>query len=460
MELQAIYDRSPIFFQNIMTTVKGYSNVKNRYGKAYYDYRAFLKEFDAWPLEKKVEYQREELIRFIRYAQENSAFYRELYKGIDLQSVQTVADLKKLPVVDKEMLRANIDDCIVKDIGPHVESHTGGTTGKSMTVVFTVSDYMKRMASLDHFKAKLGFENLKMRRATFNGKHIVPPQQKKKIFWRYNHACKQMIFSSFHMTEENMGYYVEELNRFKPQALDGFFSSICDVAGYIERHNVPLTFKPIAIFPTSETLTQEGRALLERVFGCKVYDQYGSSEGAPFVTECKNQVLHIDLASGVFEHLDDTDEILVTSFTTHGTPLIRYRIGDRMVFAPQATCSCGCNEPIVRSIEGRRLDFLYTAEGAKINAGNVSNILKNLPNAVVRSQFLQEKKEEVTLLLEVDKALYKPEYDAWIEKEFRHKFGENTRLTIRCVENIPREKSGKFRMIKNTVDAAHNQLNP
>lgn len=451
MALQAVYDRSPIFFQNIMTTVKGYKNAQTRYGKAYYAYRAFLKDFATWPLEKKLEYQRAELVRFVRYANENSAFYRELYAGIDLDSIRSAEDLQKLPVVDKEMLRANIDSCIVRGT-PYVESHTGGTTGKSLTVHFTVDDYMKRMASLDHFKAKVGFEHLKMRRATFNGKHIVPPGQTKKVFWRYNRACKQMIFSSFHITEENMGYYVEELNRFKPQALDGFFSSICDIAGYIERHNLKLDFTPVAIFPTSETLTQEGRALLERVFGCKVFDQYGSSEGAPFVMECPDQVLHVWLDSGVFEPFGEEGEVLVTSFTTHGTPLIRYRIGDRMTFDPNASCTCGDNQPIVRSIEGRRLDFLYTAKGAKINGGNVSNILKNLPNAVVRSQFLQSKKEEVTLLLEVDPALYKPEYNDQIQEEFRHKFGEDTKLTLRCVEEIPREKSGKFRMIKNTVD--------
>lgn len=454
MLLQNIYDRSPIFFQNIMTTIKGYLNARTRYGKAYYAYRAFLEDFDTWSLDKKLAYQREELIRFIRYANENSAFYRELYAGIDLNSIRSVEDLQKLPVVDKEMLRANIDSCIVWGNEPYVESHTGGTTGKSLTVHFTVSDYMKRMAFLDHFKAKVGFEHRKMRRATFNGKHIVPPEQKKKIFWRYNRACKQMIFSSFHITEENMGYYVEELNRFKPQALDGFFTSICDIARYIERHDLQLTFTPIAIFPTSETLTKEGRVLLERVFGCKVYDQYASSEGAPFVTECLQQVLHVGLASGVFEPYTENNEVLVTSFTTHGTPLIRYRIGDRMTFDSNASCTCGDNEPIVRSIEGRRLDFLYTAAGAKINAGNVSNILKYLPNAVVRSQFLQSKKEEVTLLLEVDQALYKPEYNDLLQEEFHHKFGADTKLMIRCVEEIPREKSGKFRMIKNTVDEA------
>ncbi len=165
-------------------------------------------------------------------------------------------------------------------------SNTGGTTGKSLQVTMTYNDMMRRMAMLDHFKAKVGFEHRKMRRATFNGKHIIPPSQNKKVFWRYNAACKQKIYSSFHITEENMKYYVEDLNRFKPQALDGFFTSMCDIAGYIERHKIELSFKPVAIFPTSETLTDEGRELLERVFGCKVYNQYASSERAPFVNEC------------------------------------------------------------------------------------------------------------------------------------------------------------------------------
>ena len=260
-----------------------------------------------------------------------------------------------------------------------------------------------------------------------------------------------MIFSSFHITEENLRYYVDEFNRFKPDAIDGFFTSMLDMASYIKRHNIPLSFRPIAIFPTSETLTKEGRELLEEVFQCKVYDQYASSEGAPFVTECKNQILHEELESGVFEQYEDTDEVLVTSFTTHATPLIRYRIGDRMIFDRSGSCDCGNNSPVVRSIEGRRLDFLYTAEGAKINAGNASNLLKYLPNVVIRSQFVQKEKNSVTLLLEVDKEKFHDSHLRELREEFRHKFGDNTYLNIKCVDEIPREKSGKFRMIKNMV---------
>jgi phenylacetate-CoA ligase len=374
-----------------------------------------------------------------------------LYQGIDIASIKSIEDLKVLPIVDKEMLRENIADVVTISRQGAVEGHTGGTTGKSLVVLMTPEDMMKRMAMLDHFKARVGFEHLKMKRATFNGKHIVPPNQKKKVFWRYNAACKQMIYSSFHITEENMKYYVESLNKFKPHAIDGFFMSMCDIAGYIERHNIKLEFQPIAIFPTSETLTQSGRELLERVFKCKVYDQYASSEGAPFVTECPNQTPHIELASGVFEHFEEgSDEVLVTSFTTHGTPLIRYKIGDSMKFADgNATCTCGMQTPIVLEIQGRRLDFLYTSDGAKIY--HVAGLFKSIPPAVIRSQFVQNQKEEIILKLEVDKKLYKPEYDELLRYEFIHKFGIGTKIIIEHVDEIPREKSGKFRMIKNNV---------
>lgn len=447
---QFIYDHSPIFIQNILVSLKGYSNIGKRYGKEYYRYRAFLEEFDKWSLSHKKDYQQKELINFIQFVYKHSPFYRKLYGKIDISTIQTVEDLKKLPIVDKEMLRNNIDQVETNTGESFVYGNTGGTTGKSLTVKMTCRDLMQRMAMLDHFKSRLGFKHLQMKRATFNGKHIIPPNQQKKCFWRYNRVCKQMIFSSFHLTEDNIKYYVEEFNRFKPDAIDGFFTSMCDIANYIERHKVPLTFSPIAIFPTSETLTAEGRALLERVFHCKVYNQYASSEGAPFVTEWLDRKMRMELTSGVFEHLNATNEILVTSFTTHGTPLVRYRIGDAMEWNEEEALDC--ISPVVNSIQGRRLDFLYTAEGAKINGGNVSNLLKYIPNAIIRAQFVQNIKSEVMAYLEIDKTLYKDEYDKLLLKEFRHKFGQNTKLIIKHVECIEREKSGKFRIIKNNVD--------
>ena len=452
--LQAIYDKMPICIQNLMTSVSGYQKCHQRYGKAYYERREFLKLFDSLSIEEKLDYQVKKLWEFVRFANSNSAFYKKLFEGLDIDSFSTIEDLKKLPTVDKEMLRANINDVYTIPKSNAVESHTGGTTGKSLTVRGMRDDMMYRMATLDHFKARLGFENRKMKRATFNGKHIVPPAQKKKVFWRYNRPCKQMIYSSFHITEENLGAYVNSLNNFKPAALDGFFTSMCDVANYIERHNIKLTFKPLAIFPTSETVTESGRALLTRVFGCEVYDQYASSEGAPFITECNRHCLHVELSTGVFEHfIEGSDEVLVTSFLTRGTPLIRYKIGDCVSFSEKRDiCPCGRHDTYVNGIQGRRLDYLYTASGAKINAGNISNIFKNLPNVIIRSQAIQEKLGEITVLIEVDEKLYNHKYDDVIRNEFKHKFGTDTKIILKHVDCIPREKSGKFRFIINRID--------
>ena len=452
-KLEKIYDRVPICVQNLMCSVSGWKKYRARYGEAYWKAREFCREFDTWPLERQLEYQKTELLRLIHWAPEHSAFYREFYQGIDLDTIRSVEDLKKLPILDKETLRANIERVYTVKKTAGNTANTGGTTGKSLTVVSAGQDGQKRMAILDHFKSRVGFENLKMRRASFNGKHIIPPGQKRHVYWRYNLPCKQMIYSSFNLTEENLAYYVKSLNRFKPQAIDGFFTSICDVARYIERHGLSLSFQPLAVFPTSETLTPEGRELIERVFRCKVYDQYASSEGAPFVTECPAQRLHMELNTGVFE-FQENGEILVTSFTSHGTPLIRYAIGDVMVpEAPDAVCSCGLHSPMIRKIQGRRMDFLYRPDGAKINTVNAANLLKYLPNSVIRAQFRQKRLEQITLLLEVDPALFREEHKQLLQNECRHTFGPDMQVDIQVVDQIPREKSGKFRIIVSEMPA-------
>lgn len=454
--LDKIYTKVPILIQNIMVSIKGFFNYFERYGKEYKEYYKELKELDKLNLNEKIEYQNKELVKFINYVYNNSKFYHELYKDIDINEIKTIYDLKKLPIVTKEMIRNNIDDVITINRKNAVEGHTGGTTGKSLVVLYTKKDMMKRMAILDYFKEKVGFINNKMKRATFNGKHIIPQNQKKKVFWRYNCVNKQMIYSSFHLIEENYKYYVESLNEFKPKAIDGFFTSMCDVASYIERNNLKLEFTPIAIFPTSETLNESGVELLERVFKCKVYNQYASSEGAPLITECKCRKLHMNMVDGIFEFKENSNEILVTSFTTHGTPLIRYEIGDSITLSNNQKCECGNETIIVDKIEGRSRDFLYATNGCKINSGNVSNIFKNVPNAIVKVQIIQEEVKKILIKLVIDKTQYKQEYDDLIISESKAKLGNDMNVELDIVEDIEREKSGKYRMIINNVKINEN----
>ena len=108
--IKNIYDSAPIWLQNLMITVAGYRNNKIRYGDMYHKHKAFLKKFDTWNIEEKLEYQRDSLVQFINYAYVNSKFYSELYKDIDITKIQSISDLNKLPIVDKEMLRSRAED--------------------------------------------------------------------------------------------------------------------------------------------------------------------------------------------------------------------------------------------------------------------------------------------------------------------------------------------------------------
>lgn len=458
-----IYDKAPILVQNLLLSGVGFQKNRSRYGAAYDKYRQFLVDFDRWSLEEQLEYQRLELIRFVKYAYEHSAFYRELYQDVDIARFSGVEDLKKLPVVDKEMLRSSMEDVVTIARKDAVVHHTSGSTGKPFEVLLRKDDMMRRSAQLDHFKARLGFENLKMKKASFGGQMIVPKEESKTTgsfqngfqprFWRYNVASKQMLYSTYHITEETLPFYVASLNQFKPAALDGYISALVVVADYIQRHNIKLEFKPIAIFPTAENVSETARALVERVFGCKVYDQYASSEGAPFITECSHQGLHMELSSGVFEHLDEeSDEVLVTSFTTHGTPLIRYRIGDLISFEDSAVkCECGSESLLVKEIGGRALDYLETADGRKMYITNVLGVFEEVPIGVVAAQFVQNSLSEIRLLIQKDETLFKDEYIGKIREAFNYMFAGQTVLTVEFVEQIPIEKSGKFKMIKNQL---------
>ena len=168
-----------------MATVYGYKAKKDRYSNAYYEHLDYLDRIHKYSREDLEILQFNELMKLLNYTVEKSKFYRELYKGIDIKSFKTIDDLKKLPIVTKEMIRQNIEDLITVPKKGAVEGNTGGTTGKSLTVYYRPVDLQKRMAVLDYFKMKHGFKNTKMKKMDFTGKHIVPPTQKKKVFWRY-----------------------------------------------------------------------------------------------------------------------------------------------------------------------------------------------------------------------------------------------------------------------------------
>ncbi|WP_399629018.1 phenylacetate--CoA ligase family protein [Sporosarcina sp. SG10008] len=449
MKYKKIYDIAPVFVQNIMTSVYGKILMDKRYGKKYREHMKFLRS--NFTQIDHSRYQLEALNTFLQYVYNNSNYYRKVINQ-ELLPLKSIADLDKLPILTKELIRSKIDEIVTAPKNTLSPSFTGGTTGKSLNIFYDFEDFEKRVAFLDFFKERHGVLH-EMKRASFTGKNLIPVKQKKKVFWRYNYPLKQLLFSSFHLTEENIPHYIKALNKFKPQSLDGFPSVMVTLAKYIVRNNIKLSFKLIAIFPTAETVSDNDREIIEMAFKAKMRNQYASSEGAPFITECLEGNLHLDIMTGVFEKVDkdkDVSEVYVTAFETKGTPLVRYKIGDVLEFTNRK-CTCGYNAPLVNRIIGRSMDFLYSKERGKISNANMSNTIKNLPNSIINIQFVQEVEDEIEILIVKDKTVYKSSHERDLLDEMKIRLGESIKFSIQYVNEISVENSGKYRMVKNNM---------
>lgn len=232
--------------------------------------------------------------------------------------------------------------------------------------------------------------------------------------------------------------------------MDGYPSSLYEVARYINKYNIKLSFQPVAVFPTAEALLPHFRTEIEKAFNCRVFNQYASSEGAPFVTECTFGRLHYNMLSGVIEQ-DENNEMIITSFMNDGTPLIRYRIGDKIEFADEAeTCACGSALPLVKELQGRTSDYILSSTNRKINSMSLSIIADDLHEYVVAMQVVQNKKNHVTLNIVPDEA-YMNELDKKIKEKMIYFLGDEMSIDIQKVPEIEKDKSGKYKFVINNL---------
>src|SRR5262249_27224702 len=157
------------------------------------------------------------------------------------------------------------------------------------------------------------------------------------------------------------------------------------------------------------------RDTISTAFACKVCNQYGSQEGAPIAGECPEGGFHTCPESGIFEvlKLDGSGEpaapgevgrLVVTSFVNHGTPLIRYDIGD-VASLSDAACPCGRAMPLLSSVHGRADDLFFTSSRGIVP--KVDSAFKAMPAAIIGTQVAQVGMDRFEIRMKVDSGLYK-----------------------------------------------------
>lgn len=451
---EKIYLLLPHFIQNILISVFNFLIYRKRYGGLYNKFLILFKKNRNLTLDELKENQGKRYTDFINEVVEKSPYYKEQFSQIE--GFNRIENVKKLPIIRKETLRKNIDSIYTIAKNKGIVSKTGGTTGKSLEVLFTSTDLQERYAMLDDFRSRFDYK-LGVKTAWFSGKNILNKNDIiKNRFWKTDYLYNVRYYSTFHIKDTYLEYYIKNIQNYKPRFIVGFPSSILEIAKYGLKNSFKIKKGSVrAIFPTAESITAENKFLIEEFFKSKVYDQYASSEGAPFIFECKKNNLHLELQSGVFEVLDSKNKdsfsgrLVVTSFTTLGTPLIRYDIGDSLKLSNDV-CSCGNNNPLVEEILGREDDYVYSQDNGKINLGNISNCLKDT-KGIIKFQVIQNELNLIKIKIIVDKLIYNKKLESVFIKNWRDRVGEKIIIDINYVTEIAIEKSGKFRIVKNNI---------
>lgn len=463
--LERLYARSPRFLQTLMGYAYGYALHKLRYGKTYNATLREIKPSEWYGKDQLIDLQTRLLKNLIAHAYRYVPYYRETLDGLSIkpEDITSLDDLKKLPILEKSEVKKEplrfVAQCF--DVDELTVNHTSGTTGTPLDLYFDNNSIQRNWAFYEARVRNWAGVTVRDRKAMFGGRVIVPKERRRRPFWLYNPAERQLYFSSYHLNPDFLPYYVDELDEFKPKFLVGYTSSIYVIAKFIKENHIRISNPPKSVLVTSETLFEAQRETIEDTFGCKVYDGYGGGERVALITECAQGSLHMSPEYGIVEFLDqagnpvkagEAGEMVCTGLINWAMPLIRYRVGD-MAVPSDKPCSCGRAFPVVDKIVGRVDDILVTPDGGWV--GRLDPVFKGL-HGVREAQIIQEWITEVRVLV-VPESDFSFEVKSLLVQNLKGRLGQRVRVRVEIVDAIPRTSSGKFRSVISKVSDPLNQ---
>ena len=150
------------------------------------------------------------------------------------------------------------------------------------------------------------------------------------------------------LSEEKLVDYARVICRARPAIIWAYAGVLYEIARAAQLRGLRL-HKPKYIIFAAETLHSSMRTVIEEVFGCRVYNLYGSTEADHVAGECKEGTLHAFEFSCHVEVLDSSGNptlsgkegrLILTPLHNYAMPLIRYDSAD-VAEVETRECACG-----------------------------------------------------------------------------------------------------------------------
>lgn len=417
----------------------------------------YLRQYEAsqWQSRDRIEQsQWAKLAPLLAHCWSEVPFYRDAWSraGFKPNDIRSIADFRRLPILEKADIRANLDDLVAgSHRGKVIYKSTGGSTGEPLRFGYSRESYERRMAVMWRgyrwAGADIGRRTLYLWGAS-GGAQGAWSRAKERA---YHAAFGRRMLDAFSIGEGGFERYAAVIERYRPQVIVAYVNPIWQLARWINA-NRRGAWRPRAIITGAESLFAGQRADIESAFGCKVFNTYGCREFMLIASECEAKLgLHVNADNLVVETATDTPiagsdgagDVLVTDLHNYAMPFIRYRNGDRAFLSSDA-CSCGRGLPLLRSVEGRILDALRTRDGRYLPGEFFPHRLKDV-RGIKHFQVVQRALDRIELRIVREPDLREADIEG-VRADVMRAMGQGTDLQVVYVDSIPPTASGKRRV--------------
>ena len=460
---EALYRKVPIWAQQLLLNGYALRREYHSLGPRGREALARLLEQERWGAAEIAEHQGARVRELVQVAYSRSPYYREIMDAARLRpaDIRSIADVPKLPLLTRATVRERGPDLVTarRPRGSWRHGHTSGTTGSPLSMWYDRETCVQNNAQ-DRRQKTWGGMRLGDWIGVFLGRVIVPPRQHAPPYWRVNVVQREVWFSSFHMSERSLEHHVAEIRRRHLRFLEGYPSTLFILATYLRRAGQTLPMR--AVFTSSETLHPVQREAIEHAFACRLFDFYGLAERTIFAGECEAHAgRHLAEDFGYTEVVDEAGNpvapggwgyLVGTSLYNRAMPMLRYRTNDvsRVLEAP---CVCGRRFRVLDPVTTKAEDVIMTPDGRLISPSILTHPFKPF-DQLVKSQVVQEALDRVVVKLVAGpgfSAAHQAELVAGIEA----RLGAGVHVEVSFVDDIPPERSGKYRWVISRIDTPY-----
>lgn len=386
---------------------------------------AELNKLETISIDELIEYKKVKLESMIDYVTKANTYY---------------CKHDVLNPVDKTTIKENISDLIENGVEVAWRS-TSGTTGSPL--IFPkdkkATAYMDAMMYLAY-----SWHGIKMgdKQARIWGRALNKKQKLVQIF--KDGILRRKRLSAFEMDEINCFKYYHSLVKFRPKYFYAYANALYQFALFLEKNNLDGKMIGVSVsICTGEVLFSYQREKISEIFGCKVINEYGSTENGIIGFECEYGSMHV--MPTVYLEIYNTDndglgEIVLTELNSVSIPFVRYKNGD---IGKILSNKCKCNRPyeIMEIREGRMDDYIKCPDGRLVYDAILAYSLKEY---ATQFKAYQEKLDHLKILIIPNKD-YNEESGLSIKKTLKKYLGNDVKVELNLVEKLPVDQSGKFR---------------